>query len=230
MTRMHEGTARKILVTVVLLPVIGLGVAKGVANSAAQGAAAEVAYVEAVSGRVIASYEGKPSLLDVLDVISDPTRLDLQANSELRVCHYRTRKILSLRGPLRVSISASNVTTENGKAVGATAETCAAPMVSTFQGGIVSRNIAVTTTQTQVPLRPSIKIINRGSKTIRKIVLWNGTRQTIVAAFERNVARPMLDDGQSYLLVVELNDGSEMKMTLQASAQTQTGPLFFMVR
>jgi hypothetical protein len=30
--------------------------------------------------------------------------------------------------------------------------------------------------------------------------------------FDRNVARPILDDGQSYVLVVEQSDGSELKM------------------
>ena len=48
-------------------------------QSAAQGAAADVAYVETVRGRVVASAQGGPTLLDALDIISDPTRLDLQA-------------------------------------------------------------------------------------------------------------------------------------------------------
>ena len=60
------------------------------ARSAAQEAAADVGYVEDVSGRVVAFAQGKPTLLDALDVISDRTRLDLQANSELRICHYPT--------------------------------------------------------------------------------------------------------------------------------------------
>lgn len=209
------------------LSAIGLGVGGGISYSAAQGAPSDVAYVEAVSGRVVASTEGSPALLDVLDIIGDRTRLDLPANSELRVCHYRMRKVLTLKGPLRASISASGVTAENGSAIAASAQTCAAPVVSTFQGGIVSRTVAVTTTN--VPLRPTIKVVNHGTKTIRQIALWDGMQQKMQVTFERNAARPMLVDGQSYLLVVERSDGSELKMMLQASAGTRTGPLFVVV-
>src|SRR5262249_51818918 len=78
-----------------------------VSQSTAQETTADVAYVESVNGRVIASLQGSPTLLDVLDVIGERTRLDLPANSELRICHYRARKLLTLKGPLRASVSAS---------------------------------------------------------------------------------------------------------------------------
>ena len=133
-----------------------------------------------------------------------------------------------MRGPLRASISASGVTAENGKAIDATSEACAAPVVSTFQGGFVTRAIALTTTN--VPLRPSIKVVDRGTKPIRKITLWDDTQRTMVGTFDRNVARPLLDNGKSYLLVIEQSDGGELKMVLQASAATQTGPLIVVVR
>jgi hypothetical protein len=45
----------------------------GVSQSAAQGAATDVAYVEAVRGRVVASSQGTPTPLDALDIISDQT-------------------------------------------------------------------------------------------------------------------------------------------------------------
>ena len=137
------------------------------------------------------------------------------------------RKFVTLSGPLRASISAVGVTAENGKAVNATAETCAVPVVSTFQGGFVSRNIAFFTTK--VPLRPSIKVINSGSKSIRRIALWDSKHQTMLVTFDGQVARPIFDDGQSYLLVVEQRDGRELTMLLQASADTRTGPLIFVV-
>jgi hypothetical protein len=54
--------------------------------------------------------------------------------------------------------------------------------------------------------------------------------QTLLATFERNAARPLLEDGKSYVLVVEQGDGSELKMTLQAVAGTRTGPLIVVVR
>ena len=104
----------------VVLSAMGLGAAAGISPSAAQDAATDVAYVEAVSGRVRCLRSGDPVLLDALDIISDRTRLDLQANSELRICHYRTQRILTLEGPSRASISAAGVTAENGKAVDAT--------------------------------------------------------------------------------------------------------------
>ncbi len=227
--RGHEkATTVRTMRAVAILSAIGLGPGGGMSHSAAQGTASDVAYVEAVSGRVLASTQESPTLLDVLDVIGDRTRLDLPANSELRLCHYRMRKLVTLRGPLRASISAAGVTAESGKTIAASAEACAEPVVSTFQGGVVSRNIALTVTQ--VPLRPIIKVVNQGSKTIRQIALWDSVQQKVLATFERNTARPSLDEGQSYLLVVERGDGSELKMLLQASAGVHTGPLIVVAR
>jgi len=227
--RGHEkATTVRTMRAVAILSAIGLGLGGGMSHSAAQGTASDVAYVEAVSGRVLASTQESPTLLDVLDVIGDRTRLDLPANSELRLCHYRMRKLVTLRGPLRASISAAGVTAESGKTIAASAEACAEPVVSTFQGGVVSRNIALTVTQ--VPLRPIIKVVNQGSKTIRQIALWDSVQQKVLATFERNTARPSLDEGQSYLLVVERGDGSELKMLLQASAGVHSGPLIVVAR
>ena len=227
--RGHEkATTVRTVRAVAILSAIGLGLGGGMSHSAAQGTTSDVAYVEAVNGRVLASTQESPTLLDVLDVIGDRTRLDLPANSELRLCHYRMRKLVTLRGPLRASISAAGVTAESGKTIAASAEACAEPVVSTFQGGVVSRNIALTVTQ--VPLRPIIKVVNQGSKTIRQIALWDSVQQKVLATFERNTARPSLDEGQSYLLVVERGDGSELKMLLQASAGVHTGPLIVVAR
>jgi hypothetical protein len=197
---------------------------------------ADVAYVEGVSGRVVALAEGKPTLLDALDVISDRTRLDLQANSELRICHYPTRQLLTLKGPLRASISRDGVTAENSKTAVASAGTCAAPVVSSFQGGVVSRGTsaagaaAVKTANVNVALRPSIRIVNRGPQPIQKVLLLDGDSHEVLMVFERNIARPNLGEGQSYVLVVERSDGREVKMTLQASAVAQTDPLIVVVR
>jgi hypothetical protein len=204
------------------------GLPGGLSYSAAQGLAADVAHVEAVSGRVVATSQGRPTLLDILDSLDDGTRLDLLANSELRICHYRPSKLVSMRGPLRATVSANNIALENGKVVPPSAETCAAPVVSTVQGGIVSRNISVAITP--VPLRPSIRVINRGSKEIRKIVLWDGARQEVLATFEHSVARPVLEHARSYLLVVELSDGSELTRVLQANEATRPAPLFLVLR
>ena len=219
--------AERTVKTVLALSAIGLA-ACGIRQSAAQGTAADVAYVESVTGRVVASSQGSTTPLEALDVLTDQTRLDLEAKSELRICHYHARKVLRLSGPLRASISANGVTAERGKPLDPTSETCATPVISTFQGGVVTRNVALTTTN--VPLRPSIKVVNRGSKPIRNITLWDDTRRTKLATFDRNSARPILGDGRSYLLVVEHSDGAELKMLLQASGATRTGPLIVVVR
>jgi hypothetical protein len=89
-----------------------------------------IAFVEAVSGRVLAFARGKPSLLGNSDIVTDHTQLDLQANSELRLCHYRGNRLLTLRGPLRAMVSADGVTDESGRAVDAAAGTCTSPGVS----------------------------------------------------------------------------------------------------
>lgn len=225
-TREQTSRARELIAAALLFSATGLGT--GPAHSAAQEIAADVGYVEDVSGRVVAFSQGKPTLLDALDVVSDRTRLDLQANSELRICHYPTHKLLTLKGPLRASVSRDGVTAENSKTVVASAETCAAPVVSTFQGGIVSRGTGAKTTN--VSLQPNIKVVNRGAQAIRRIALWDGDAQKLLITFDRDAARPVLDEGQSYLLVVERNDGSEFKMMLKASAVTQAEPLIVVLR
>jgi hypothetical protein len=105
--------------------------------------AVEVAFVEDVSGQVVAFSQGKPTLLAPLDTINHRTQLDLPANSEVRVCHYQAGKIVSLKGPLRVTVSRDGVTTgSGGKTALAAAGPCAAPVASTSQGGIVTRGVS----------------------------------------------------------------------------------------
>ena len=119
-----------------------LASAIGLSLGISQASGAEVALVESVSGRVVAFAAGKPALLDALDVVSEGTQLDLQANSELRICHYKMRQFLTLRGPLRASIALDGVAVENRKAVLTTAGSCAAPAPSSYSGGIVIRGVA----------------------------------------------------------------------------------------
>jgi hypothetical protein len=52
-----------------------LGAGSGLSPSAAQESATDVGFVEAMSGRVVAFVRGSPVLVDVLDVISERTRL-----------------------------------------------------------------------------------------------------------------------------------------------------------
>jgi hypothetical protein len=217
-----------ILRALAALSVVGFGVTGESSRLAAQDGASEVAYVETVSGRVVAFAQGKPTLLDVLDLVRDGTALTLQADSELRLCHYRLGKLLNLKGPLRASITAAGLTTEEGKPVAASAESCAAPVLSLVQGGVVSRKVALTTVD--VSLRPIIRVVNQSKNPIRQVALWDGLRQNVVVTFEGNTARPKLDADQSYLLVVDQGDGNESKITLKASAATRSGPLILTVR
>src|SRR5262245_8785186 len=123
----------------VLVSIIGLAGVFGVSPSAAQDAPANVAHVAAVSGRVVASFRETPSLLDAADVIGDRTRLDVLANSELQVCHYRMQRFVTMSGPARVTVSVDGITVESGKAAVVSKETCAVPQASNFQGGVVTR-------------------------------------------------------------------------------------------
>ena len=132
----------KVTRAVVLLSAIGLSGVFGLSPSAAREPAADVAYVASVSGRVVASVRGTPSLLDTADVISDRTRLDVLANSELQVCHYGLQRFVTLSGPARVTVSSGNVTVESGRAAVVSKETCAMPQTSNFQGGLVTRGVS----------------------------------------------------------------------------------------
>ena len=88
---------------------------------------ANVAFVEAVSGRVVVFAHGKPGLLENSDLIGDRTRLDLQPDSELRFCHFKANRLLTLRGPARALVSADGVTDESARAVSADVGSCTPP-------------------------------------------------------------------------------------------------------
>jgi hypothetical protein len=203
-----------------------LGGLDGLAASAQQ-AEVDVAYVEDVSGQVVAFAQGKPILLNALDIISDRTRLDLQANSVLRICHYPTRQFLTLKGPLKASVSRDGVTADNNKTTAAATGPCVVPVVSTVQGGLVSRSAGVKALT--VPLQPHIRLVNRGMQPIRKAVLQDGDAGNVVMRFEQDAARPTLQDGQAYVVVVERSDGSELKVLLQASGTTRADLVILVV-
>jgi hypothetical protein len=114
----------------------------GVSPSMAQQVASDVAYVEAVSGRVVAAARGTPALVESLDVISDRTRFDLLPNSELRLCHYHTRRFVTVTGPARVTVSADGLTIEAGKEAEVSQEACGFALASKFQGGFIARGVS----------------------------------------------------------------------------------------
>ena len=136
----RQSTAKFLIVAVLFGAAVGSSPAHSGPVYAAR-ETSEVAFVEDMNGRVVALSQGEPFLLEPLDTINDRTQLDLLANSELRICHYKTRQFLTLKGPLRAVISRDSVTVENGKAVIAFAGACSAPVVSHFQGGLVARGL-----------------------------------------------------------------------------------------
>jgi hypothetical protein len=223
-----ERTTTVTMKAALVLFALGSGVLGGLSLALAEMVVTDVAYVASVKGRAVALTQGKPTLLEELDIIDEWTRLEILANSELRLCHNRDQRLLTLKGPLRVSVSAYGVTAENGQQISGPGERCVKPAVSTFQGGSLVRS--VTTESTPIALRPSIKIVNRGAIGVRSIALWDGEQRRIVVTFERGMARPTLDEGQFYFLVVGRNDGSQLKMKLIGSKTAETGPLIFVVR
>jgi hypothetical protein len=206
-----------------MLSTIALLIVRGAVPAVAQ----DSAYVESVTGRVVALVGGKPTLLGELDTIGSGTRIDLLADSELQICHYQQQKIVTLKGPLRASVSEASVTAEGGKPVAASAEKCAKPATSTFQGGVLAR--ATVSNATKVALRPTLKVVNKNAKGIRSVALWDAAQQHVVANFQKNVARPNLMDETTYQLVVQREDGSEIKMPLRASASIDPKPLILVV-
>jgi len=207
----------------------GAIVARGLGGRAfAQDSAPDVvAYVEAIAGHAIASSHGTTAELDILDPLNDGMHLNLERNAVLRLCHYRTHHLLTLKGPLRASVSAAGVIAEDGTRVAGSGEVCAAPVISTFQGGVALRGLAAAT---PVALRPRIRIINRGAQSIKKAILWDLKQRTAVATFGRTMAQPQLTDGQTYSLVVDFTDGSEWKATFRASAATETSTVIVVLR
>jgi hypothetical protein len=138
---MQRQSSTKVIRTGMLLSALSVALGSGSASAAQK--AIEVAFVENVSGRVVALAAAKPTLLDALDVVTEGTRLDLQPNSELRICHYQMRQYLTLRGPVRASVSRNGVVVEANKSAVIAAGSCAAPSDSSFQGGVVMRGLKV---------------------------------------------------------------------------------------
>ena len=129
--------ASVIRATVVLATVFTAGL--GAAPSMAQQTISDVAYVEAVSGRVVAAGRENPVLVKGLEVISEQTRFDLLPNSELRLCHYHMQRFLTVKGPARVTVSAAGITVEAGKAAVVSQDTCGFVLASESNGGFLAR-------------------------------------------------------------------------------------------
>jgi hypothetical protein len=109
---------------------------------AAQEASRDVAFVETVTGRVVAFASGAPTLLSPSEVITNRTRVDVLANSELRLCHYQTSRFFTVKGPARMIVSVDGINVEAGKSVELSRETCGLVEASAHQGGLVARGVS----------------------------------------------------------------------------------------
>ena len=78
-------------------------------NPLAAQEASDIAFVETVTGRVVAFSSGAPTLLGQLEVITNRSRVDVLANSELRLCHYQTARFLTVKGPARIVVSVEGI-------------------------------------------------------------------------------------------------------------------------
>ena len=102
---------------------------------------ANVAHVLAIRGSVAANASGQRTRLEVLDGIRERTRIELTADSELRICLYSTRTQVTLKGPLRAEVWADGLTAENAGAVERSSTPCRAPGLASVPGGFMSRAI-----------------------------------------------------------------------------------------
>ena len=107
---------------------------------AAQEAFSDVAFVETLTGQAVALVSGRPTLLGPSEVITNRTRVDVLANSELRLCHYQTARFLTVKGPARIIVSVEGVSVEAGKAV-VSSDTCGLVEATAHHGGLVPRGV-----------------------------------------------------------------------------------------
>jgi hypothetical protein len=102
----------------------------------------DVAFVETLTGQAVALVSGRPTLLGPSEVITNRTRVDVLANSELRLCHYQTSRFFTVKGPARMIVSVDGINVEAGKSVELSRETCGLVEASAHQGGLVARGVS----------------------------------------------------------------------------------------
>ncbi len=193
-------------------------------NAQAEPSANYVAYVESVAGAV----DGAQGRLNILDPVADGARLYLKSSSsELRICHFATHQLKSLKGPMRALVSARGVTAETGAAV-TSAGACATPVISTIQGGVALRAIPPVV---EVSLRPRIKFINETGRPIRTATLRDIRTETVEELGPAEaVSEPQLCKNQTYLLSIKFADGSASQMKLYANPGADPAVVILRIR
>ncbi len=109
------------------------------AESVRQEAVLDVAFVEEVRGEVVAFSHGEEMLLEKFVILSDRTRLELRADSELRICHYGVNRVVTLSGPLQAFVSKDGVSSEHGQIGKQASARCTPPSKSKNTGGLMMR-------------------------------------------------------------------------------------------
>jgi hypothetical protein len=192
----------------------------------AQTSTAYIAYVAMTSGATVASNDPANSELDVLAPIRDGERLRLDDGAELRICHYLARRIFTLRGPLHALIFPGGVFALDARGEIIAGDSCAPPLLSTVQGGVALRKIGDDDSDDAEPetivTRPKIKLIFSAARQIRRAVLQDARRSTIVAFDRGGVFEPRLADGSAYSILIEFADGAKWTMRLRASRAAAT--------
>ncbi len=180
-------------------------------NPHAEPSANYVAYVESVAGAV----DGAQGKLNILDPVADGARLYLESSSsELRICHFVTHQLKSLKGPMRALVSSKGITAETGAAV-TSAGACATPVISMIQGGVALRAIPPVV---EVSLRPRIKFVNETGQPIKAATLQDIRTETVEELDHAEaVIEPQLWKNQAYLLSIKFADGSASQMKLYAN-------------
>ena len=99
-------------------------------------------YIEFVNGQVVAFSRGKPVLLEALDTVSERTRprpSDQQRSAYLPSANAPGADSQRARTGFEFRYG---VAAEGGQAIAGSKASCAEPIVSQHQGGLVSRGVA----------------------------------------------------------------------------------------
>ena len=78
----------------------------------------------------------------LLSAIGGPAFAAQATNNEVRVCQHQAGKIVSSKGPLRLTVSRDGVTAESGGKTALAAAGPCAPVASTAQGGVVTQGVS----------------------------------------------------------------------------------------
>jgi hypothetical protein len=178
--------------------------------------AAEVAYVDEVSGApAIMAGDGSAPVV-ALDILSPDQALVLPPGSRVRLCHYGVKSIYDLAGPMKVTVTASGVLSAEGEILVPGPQVCSEPAVSILQGGVVFRGTKGDGAPRITP-SPRIRIVAPAAAGLRTVRIEDNLSGGTVAEFRSGLARPRLQAGRIYRVVAELASGEKRTVFLRAA-------------